>query len=99
MTLCRQIEANRRNALGVCQAHNLKVIGSNPIPATTFVITHSPSRSNRWDGFSFLGIIRGDGTGPAACGITNTDGRLFPTEHPRSCSLVHSQPTSGGSGL
>jgi hypothetical protein len=31
--------------------HNLKVIGSNPIPATTFVITHSPSRSNRRDGF------------------------------------------------
>src|ERR1700745_865811 len=23
--------------------HNLKVIGSNPIPATTFVITYSPS--------------------------------------------------------
>jgi hypothetical protein len=37
------------------QAHNLKVIGSNPIPATTFVITHSPSRSNRRDGLAFLG--------------------------------------------
>ena len=24
--------------------------GSNPVPATTFVITHSPSRSNRRDG-------------------------------------------------
>ena len=35
------------------QAHNLKVIGSNPIPATNFVITHSPSRSNRRDGFGF----------------------------------------------
>src|SRR5438046_10266835 len=33
-------------------AHNLKVIGSNPIPATTFVITPSPSRSNRRDGFN-----------------------------------------------
>src|ERR1700738_2072204 len=32
------------------QAHNLKVTGSNPVPATTFVITHSPSRSNRRDG-------------------------------------------------
>ena len=28
------------------QAHNLKVAGSNPAPATTFVITHSKSRSN-----------------------------------------------------
>src|SRR5713226_3137513 len=37
----------------VRQAHNLKVIGSNPIPATTFVITHSPSRSNHRDGFGF----------------------------------------------
>jgi hypothetical protein len=23
------------------------------LPATIFVITHSPSRSNRWDGFAF----------------------------------------------
>src|SRR6266436_710178 len=37
------------------QAHNLKVIGSNPIPATTFIITLSPSRSNRRDGFGFSG--------------------------------------------
>ena len=37
------------------QAHNLKVTGSNPIPATTFVITHSPSRFNRRDGLSFSG--------------------------------------------
>src|SRR6266508_5028220 len=37
------------------RAHNLKVIGSNPIPATTFVITHSPSRFNRRDGLSFSG--------------------------------------------
>ena len=35
--------------------HNLKVIGSNPIPATTFVITRSPSRSNRRDGLAFWG--------------------------------------------
>jgi len=35
------------------QTHILKVIGSNPIPATTFVITHSPSRFNRRDGFYF----------------------------------------------
>ncbi len=41
------------------QAHNLKVIGSNPIPATTFVITRSPSRSNDWDGLTFSGE-RGD---------------------------------------
>jgi hypothetical protein len=26
------------------QAHNMKVTGSNPVPATTFIITHSPSR-------------------------------------------------------
>ena len=37
------------------QAHNLKVASSNLAPATTFVITHSPSRSNRRDGFGFLG--------------------------------------------
>ncbi len=37
----------RRDGLS---AHNLKVIGSNPIPATTFIITHLPSRSNRRDG-------------------------------------------------
>jgi hypothetical protein len=37
------------------QAHNLKVTGSNPVPATTFVITRSPSRFNRRDGFSFSG--------------------------------------------
>jgi hypothetical protein len=35
------------------QAHNLKVIGSNPILATTFIITRSPSRSDRRDGFTF----------------------------------------------
>ncbi len=54
------------------QAHNLKVIGSNPIPATTFVITHSPSRSNRRDRFSFSGETQGpgDGAGPAACSVT-----------------------------
>jgi hypothetical protein len=33
--------------------HNLKVIGSNPIPATTFIITHLPFRSNHQDGFGF----------------------------------------------
>ncbi len=32
------------------QAYNVNVTGSNPVPATTFVITHSPSRSNRRDG-------------------------------------------------
>ena len=32
---------------------HLKATGSNPVPATTFVITHSPSRSNRRDGFGF----------------------------------------------
>jgi hypothetical protein len=42
--------------------HNLKVIGSNPIPATTFVITHSPSRSNRRDGFGFSEERRGRAT-------------------------------------
>jgi hypothetical protein len=41
------------------QAHNLKVIGSNPIPATAFVITHSPSRSNHRDGLRFCGERRG----------------------------------------
>src|ERR1700687_4595713 len=47
------------DALDARQAHNLKVIGSNPIPATTFVITHSPSRPNRRDGLTFSGE-RGD---------------------------------------
>src|SRR6266849_2871895 len=32
----------------------LKVTGSNPVPATTFIITHSPSRSNR-GGLRFSG--------------------------------------------
>jgi hypothetical protein len=31
------------------QAHNLKVIGSNPIHATTFIIIHSPCRFNHRD--------------------------------------------------
>jgi hypothetical protein len=70
------------------QAHNLKVIGSNPIPATTFVITHSPSRSNRRDRFSFSGERRGRATEqvrlPAALPGSSRvkGGRLFSTEHP-----------------
>lgn len=32
------------------QSHNLELGGSNPFPATTFIITHSPSRSNDRDG-------------------------------------------------
>jgi hypothetical protein len=35
--------------------HNLKVTGSNSVPAATFIITHSPSRSNRRDGSVFSG--------------------------------------------
>jgi hypothetical protein len=41
------------------QTHNLKVIGSNPVPATTFVITRSPFRSNRRDGLTFSKGTRG----------------------------------------
>ena len=34
--------------------------GSNPVPATTFIITHSPSRSNDRDGLrSFHGTLIG----------------------------------------
>jgi hypothetical protein len=43
---------------GPYETHNLKVIGSNPIPATSFVISRCPSRTNRWDGFSFMGKAR-----------------------------------------
>src|ERR1700737_337726 len=46
-------------ATALPQAHNLKVIGSNPIPATTFIIIHSPSRSNRRNGFTFLKNVGG----------------------------------------
>ncbi len=51
----------------------LKVIGSNRVPATTFIITHSPSRSNRRDGLSFSGE-RGadDGEGPATLSVTKS---------------------------
>jgi hypothetical protein len=50
----------------VFKAHNLKVTGSNPVPATTFVITRSPSQFNRRDGLSFSGNSggRGDSAGP-----------------------------------
>jgi hypothetical protein len=36
-------------------AHCVKSQGSNPVLATTFVLTHSPSPFNRWDGLSFSG--------------------------------------------
>src|SRR6266478_5926591 len=49
------------------QAHNLKITGSNPVPATTFIITHSPSRSNRRDGRgSSMEGTASTGTDPAA---------------------------------
>jgi hypothetical protein len=48
------------------QAHNLKVTGSNPVPATTFVITHSPSRSNRRDGRYSSRSRAGHGADPTA---------------------------------
>src|SRR5882762_6530374 len=68
-------------------AHNLKVTGSNPVPATTFVITHSPSRSNRQDGFSFFWGIRDRATAQvrlraASPGSSRVKGgRLLSTEH------------------
>ena len=46
--------ANDHRAYEDPLTHNLKVTGSNPIPATTFVISSSASRSNRRDG-CFLG--------------------------------------------
>ncbi len=50
------------------------------VPATTFIITHSPSRSNRRDGFSFSEERKGpgDGPGPVTGGVTGSiesDGR------------------------
>ena len=56
------------------QAHNLKVIGSNPIPATTFLITRSPSRSSHRGGFGFFERRRGrgNGAGPATAGVIIT---------------------------
>jgi len=46
--------------------------GSNRVPATTFIITHSRSRSNHWDGFNFLRAAGwlADGAGPAAASVT-----------------------------
>src|SRR6266403_1009557 len=54
------------------------------VPATTFVITHSPSRSNHRDGSSFS---EESGTGrrtrgPAACSVTRTGGCPLSTERP-----------------
>jgi hypothetical protein len=69
------------------QAHNLKVIGSNPIPATTFVITHSPSRSDRRDGFGFSEERSGRATEQVRCwqvcpGPSRmTGGHLLSTKH------------------
>src|SRR6266581_856218 len=62
------------------QAHNLKVTGSNPIPATTFVITHSPSRSNRRDGSSFFRgtrKVRQRGAPPGPSKMTAGNRRLI----------------------
>src|SRR5713226_2964362 len=54
------------------------------VPATTFVITHSPSRSNRRDGFSFSGE---SGTGrPSRSGCVQ---RYL--VHPRLLSAEHLQ--------
>jgi hypothetical protein len=58
------------------------------LPATTFVITHSPSRSNRQDGFSFFWGIRDRATvqvrlRAASPGSSRVKGgRLLSTEHP-----------------
>jgi hypothetical protein len=38
---------------------HLKATGSDPVPATTFVITRSPSRSNHRDGLTFSGGTTG----------------------------------------
>ena len=48
------------------QAHNLKAAGSNPAPATSFVITHSPSRSDRPGGFAFYAHPEGPKQGTSA---------------------------------
>ena len=53
------------------QAHNLKVTGSNPVPATTFVITFSPSRSNDRGGFP-QNAGTGDGAGLLAGSVTRS---------------------------
>ena len=58
------------------------------VPATAFVITHSPSRSNRRDRFSFSGERRGRATEqvrlraalPGSSRVMG--GRLLSTEHP-----------------
>jgi len=43
------------------------------LPATTFIITHSPFRSNRRNGFTFLGDVRVEG--PARAGLRCASGR------------------------
>lgn len=64
-------------------------------PATTFVITHSPSRSNRWDGRDSSGMQGGRRSrsdcwqvGPGASRMTI--GHLLSTKHPTTplaCAL------------
>jgi hypothetical protein len=67
--------------LSRCQAHNLKVIGSNPIPATTFVITRLPSRSDSRDGFPLCEEDR-DAAAAAAARIPR---QRLGSRHAESC--------------
>src|ERR1700722_17543866 len=46
------------------------------LPATTFVITHSPSQSNRRDGRDSCGMLGGDGADPAAGKCDHVSSRM-----------------------
>src|SRR6266571_1265406 len=53
--------------------------------ATTFVITHSPSRSDRRDGLSFLGNARSSENGPTTCSVLGPSRMMGGDRCPISC--------------
>ena len=68
---------------------------TNQFPATTFVITHSPSRSNRRDGFGFS-EERSDGAGSDAHPpyVVKAAHRLAAEGLPRSAIAAHLRLTT-----
>ena len=69
--------------------------------ATTFVVTRSPPRSNRRDGFSFSGESATGRRNRSGCVRRYQDGWTSALDRTiqRTCSLAHSQPKSGGTGF
>ena len=88
--------SSRPESLQPRQAHNLG--DSNPFPATTFVITHSPSRFNRRDGCDFFGeYTASDGSADIQIGAPSglrksmqNDARLLDGMHKAEICSSHS---------